>query len=219
MNDTRNDILNSCLKYFLQHGIRKMSNEKLVSLLGISTKTVYKHFKNKEKLLEAVLHLYHDQKYELLQNLPKGQDAVCLLFDIWRMALETEPNTGKTFFQDLGYYYPRLSRKVELSISKKFSGKFIEIIEQGIEEGVIRDDINPEVVLEGIYALYVSIARSQQYKDVQVPLIELMINTIGVYFRGFCTEAGIESLDEHMKKVRASYNHQPPRKKREAIHS
>ena len=143
MNDTRNDILNSCLKYFLQHGIRKMSNEKLVSLLGISTKTVYKHFKNKEKLLEAVLHLYHDQKYELLQNLPTGHDAVCLLFDIWRMALETEPNSGKMFFQDLGYYYPKLSRKVELSISKKFSGKFIEIIEQGIEEGVIRDDINP----------------------------------------------------------------------------
>ncbi len=93
---------------------------------------------------------------------------------------------------------------MESSISKKFSGKFIDIIEQGIKEGVFREDIYPEVVLEGIYALYVSIARSEQYKDLQVSPSDILLNTMGVYFRGFCTENGIESLDEHIIHLKAS---------------
>jgi AcrR family transcriptional regulator len=202
--DAKNDILNTCLKYFLQHGIRKMSNEKLVALLGISTKTIYKYFQNKEKLLEEVLHLYHDQRYEMLKSLPSDQNAVCLLFDIWHAAIETEPKVSKIFYQDLNYYYPKLAKKVELSISKKFSDKFIEIIERGIGEKVFRDDIVTGLVLEGIYALYVSIVREQQYKNFSASPLEVILNTMVVYFRGFCTDKGIKVLDKHISQFKTS---------------
>jgi AcrR family transcriptional regulator len=200
MTDSRKDILNTCLKYFLKHGIRKMSNEKLVALLGISTKTIYKHFENKEKLLEEVLHLYHDQRYETLQNLPSGQNAACLLFDIWRYAIETEPKVSKIFYQDLNYYYPKLAEKVELSISKKFSDRFIEIINQGVEEKVFRNDIIPEIVLEGIYALYVAIVRQTHNRNLSVSLTDVLINMMAVYFRGLCTDKGIKLLDKHISQ-------------------
>lgn len=200
MADAKNDILNICLKYFLQHGIRKMSNEKLVAILGISTKTIYKHFKSKEKLLEEVVHLYHDQRYETLQSLPSGQNAACALFDIWGYAIETEPRVSKIFYEDLNYYYPKLAEKVESSISKKFSDKFIEIIEKGIEEKVFRDDIISAAVLEGIYALYVSVVRKKQYKNLSVSLHEIFTNTIAVYLRGFCTNKGMKALDKHISQ-------------------
>lgn len=74
----KEEILRKSLKLFLKHGIRDMSNQKLVELLGISTKTIYKYFKNKEELLEEVLYLYHDKQYEMLINLPNEQNAVCL---------------------------------------------------------------------------------------------------------------------------------------------
>jgi len=48
----KKEILQTSLKQFLKHGIRQMSIQKLVEPLGISTKTVYKYFKNKEELLE-----------------------------------------------------------------------------------------------------------------------------------------------------------------------
>ena len=43
-------ILQTSLEQFLKYGIRKMSVQKLVEPLPISTKTVYKHSKNKEDL-------------------------------------------------------------------------------------------------------------------------------------------------------------------------
>jgi AcrR family transcriptional regulator len=181
-----------------------MSNEKLVTLLGISTKTIYKYFKNKEKLLEEVLHLYHDQRYETLQNLPADQNVACLLFDIWRYAIETEPKVSKIFYQDLNYYYPKLANKVESSISKKFSDKFIEIIERGTDEGIFRNDIIPELVVEGIYALYVSIVRQKHYRNLSVSLTEVLISMMAVYFRGFCTDKGIKALDKHISQFKTS---------------
>ncbi|HNP23969.1 MAG TPA: TetR/AcrR family transcriptional regulator [Panacibacter sp.] len=212
MANAKDEMLSTCLKYFLQHGIRKMSNEKLVALLGISTKTIYKYFKNKEKLLEEVLHLYHDQRYEMLQNLPPGQDTVSLLFDVWRNAIETEPRVSKLFYQDLDYYYPKLAKKVESSISKKFSDKFIEMIEHGIVEGVFRKDIVPAIVLEGIYALYVSIVREKQYKLLSASTYEILQNTIAVYFRGFCTHKGITILDRHINQYNATQKSTNPKK-------
>ena len=72
----KNEILQTSLQYFLKHGIRKMSNDKLVEILGISTKTLYKYFKNKEDLLEQSLNYYYAQQYELLKKMPKDQRKI-----------------------------------------------------------------------------------------------------------------------------------------------
>ena len=64
----KNEIVQASLNLCLQYGIRQMSIQKLVESLNISTKTVYKYFKNKEELLEAVLYRYHGEQYQLLEN-------------------------------------------------------------------------------------------------------------------------------------------------------
>lgn len=88
-----------------------MSVQKLIEPLGISTKTVYKYFKNKEELLEEALHLYHAQQYEMLENLSVDQNAATLFFDIWYKSIEIEYKVNKAFFHDLHYYYPELGKK------------------------------------------------------------------------------------------------------------
>src|SRR4029078_10891791 len=114
----KDEILQTALRQFLKYGIREMSIQKLVAPLGISTKTVYKYFENKEQLLEEALSLYYLQQYGLLQTFGNDKNVVCLLFDIWYIGIETECKVNKVFFQDLNYYYPELEKKVEATISK-----------------------------------------------------------------------------------------------------
>ena len=84
----KNEILQTALEQFLKFGIREMSIKKLIEPLGISTKTVYKYYKNKEELLEEVLQLLYNQQYQQVENLSAGQNVVTLLFDIWYLAIE-----------------------------------------------------------------------------------------------------------------------------------
>lgn len=204
MEEVKNEILKSCLGYFLQHGIRKMSNDKLAGLLGISTKTFYKYFENKEQLLEEASHLFHKQQYQMLENLPTEQNAACQFFDIWRGGVEMEYKVNKAFFQDLHYYYPKTAEKVESAIGKKFKQQFLLIIRRGIKEGDFCENIIPEVTLEGIFALYTALVRTGHFEKFRLSSLDALLNTIALYIRGFCTYKGLQQLDKHIQKIRSS---------------
>ena len=198
--DIKDTILQSALDKFMQFGIRNISIEKLVIHLNISTKTVYKHFKNKEELLEEVLHLYYKKQYQLFEKLIGDQSTVTMFYDIWYNAVEREFEVNNAFFRDLHYYYSELERKVEVEIANKFWVKLQLLIVNGISEGSFKENINPEVLLEGITTLSVNIGRSEQFKKFKVSHHEIFHNTIENYIRGFCTVKGLIELDAHLEK-------------------
>lgn len=208
MKKLREQILESSLMYFLQYGIRKMSNNKLASLLGISTKTLYKCFKNKEQLVEEATYLFHSQQYHMLENLPTETNAACLLIDLWHGGVETEYKVNKAFFRDLLYYYPQVAKKAEEAIGEKFKKQFLLIIRRGIEEGDFNRNIVPEVALEGIFILYSTLVRTDYFKSFRLTSSRVFLNTLAIYIRGFCTKKGLLLLDKHIAnkfKIIAEY--------------
>ena len=85
----KNEIVQTSLRQFLKYGIRAMSIQKLIEPLGISTKTVYKYFQNKEQLLEEALSLYYAQQYGIVQTFDTYKDVVSLLFELWYLGMES----------------------------------------------------------------------------------------------------------------------------------
>src|SRR5436190_20316179 len=104
----KEEILQTSLKYFLKHGVRGMSIQKLIEPLGISTKTVYKYFKNKEELLEEALKLQDAQSSKDWENLVASYNTVALFFSIWYSSVKAEYDVNNVFYYDLHYYYPEL---------------------------------------------------------------------------------------------------------------
>ena len=176
-----------------------MSIQKLVAPLGISTKTVYKYFKNKEELLEKALHLYYTHQYQLLEEMTADHKAIPLFLDIWYIAFEKAYKVTNTFHQDLKYYYPELDNKIQAGVGEKFAGQFNKIIQKGIDEGVFREGIYPKVIMETIYVLYEATTRTDRFKPFRVSAVDVLLHTIVTYIRGFCTSKGIAELEEHIQ--------------------
>ncbi len=197
----KNEILQTALEQFLKFGIRKMSIKKLIEPLGISTKTVYKYFKNKEELLEEVLHLQYNQQYLLLEDLSTDQNIVSLFFDVWYLAINRAYDINDLFYKDLHYYYPELETKTEKAIAEKFANKFLQIIQNGKNEGFFDKNIIPHVAMESIYVLYSSITETELFKRFNETPHNIMLNTISVFIRGLCTEKGIQELEAHIATI------------------
>src|SRR4051812_46436399 len=53
--DLRSRIIDAARDLFLDHGYSKVSTNEIAQSLGISKKTLYKEFENKEEILRAVL--------------------------------------------------------------------------------------------------------------------------------------------------------------------
>ena len=197
----KDEILQTALSQFLKYGIREMSIQRLVEPMSISTKTVYKYFKNKEELLEKALHLHYAQQYQMLEELSADQKAVPLLLDIWYTAFEREYKVTNAFFQDLNYYYPELERKIQTAMGAKFTKQFLYIIKKGIHEGVFQNNINPEVTMESIYVLYDAATRTERFKPFRVSPFDVLLNTIVIYIKGLCTTKGLQELEQHIQTL------------------
>jgi AcrR family transcriptional regulator len=202
----KNEIIETALKQFLKFGTREISIQKLIEPLGISTKTVYKYFENKEQLLEEALLFHYQQQFEILENRSLEQNPIGLFLDVWHAAVEMEHKVNSVFFQDLQYYYPEVKAKVEYTIGKKFTKHFIQMIKTGVKNGLIRPDVNEVLVMETIYILFNSITRENRFKDFKHTPLSLLQNTICVYLRGACTLKGAKLLDEHLKTLKPISN-------------
>jgi AcrR family transcriptional regulator len=191
----KEEIIETSLSRFLKYGIRKMTIQTLVSPLGISTKTVYKYFRDKEDLLKECLKLHYsrvlDSTFSLTGQYP---NAVVALLSTWNMALDTDFGVNKVFYHDINHYYPALQDEILKSHGEKISSVFVNLVKEGIEKGYFLADLQPRIILESFTILYTSITRSGQFKKFRLSPKALANQTILVYLRGICTQKGLKHL-------------------------
>src|ERR1700759_276931 len=108
----KDEILNISLQRFLKFGIRKMTIQKLVAPLRISTKTVYKYFSNKEDLLKECLIIHYTRLLEGIPGMESQADPVQAMQTLWQKAVDTDFGTNHLFYHDLNYYYPELQDEI-----------------------------------------------------------------------------------------------------------
>ena len=173
-----------------------MTVQKLVEPLGISTKTVYNYFRDKEDLLTQCLHLHYSQILEeALLTIDKYPNAVQALAGSWKKAIETDFGVNRAFYHDINYYYPALQDKILKKHGEKINGAFTELIKSGISQGYFRKDINPPVIHQAMAVLYTSLTRTTQYKKFRLSPEALLDQTILVYLRGICTDIGLKEIN------------------------
>lgn len=196
---TKEDLIQNALNQFLLNGIRKMTIQQLTAPLGISTKTVYKHFSSKEELLEACLLIHYGKMSERFKGFAElDKDPASLLFYIFFKGLEEDFNVAPVFYHDLNYYYPEIQDKVIAKYHEIYDTLIINTLKDGMDHGFFRPELNVTIILEALRLLYRSITRTGQYDKYDLTPLELAANTLAVYLRGICTLKGIEILN-HLK--------------------
>jgi len=185
-------IVEASLKQFLTDGIRSNTVQKLASAQGISTKTVYKYFADKEALLEECLKVHYSQAdVQMTQMLADKPNPVAFLCAIYAKSMETDFGTNHAFYHDLNYYYPELQDKAIKNFSHNAVKILLSAIAKGVSEGYFLPYLKPAVVLEALSVLYASVTRHPTYKKYKLAPAQLVKHTIDVYLRGICTEKGL----------------------------
>ena len=196
----KEQIIATSLRQFLRYGIKKVTVGKLIEPLGISTKTVYTHFWNKEDLLKHCLLLHYSELEKQFLSLGiETKNPVAAICELWYNAINLDFGVNQVFYHDLNYYYPQLQDAVLRKFFKRNFSKIQHIVVSGIKEGYFRDDLVAEVIPEVISVLYSSISRTGQFKKFKLSAAQLMHNTIDAYLRGVCTDKGLKEMKKNNK--------------------
>jgi AcrR family transcriptional regulator len=189
--DIKDRIRSGAHELFMQYGLRSVSMDDIATQLGMSKKTVYQYFTDKDELVDAVLHDEIEQsQQDCTQCSFRSKDAVDEIFLTMEKITEQFRNMNPMVLYDLEKFHFNSFRKF-LKHKNEFLLEVIrKNIERGIKEELFRPEINADVLskfrLESIMiAFNIVVFPPRKYN-----LAEVTLEIIEHYLYGLATLKG-----------------------------
>jgi AcrR family transcriptional regulator len=202
MLEKKTEILKNVGKLFHKYGIRSVTMDDVASELGISKKTLYQFFKNKEELVSEVINYFIENPGYHLTGGVEGNpiDRVFILRKHIAGFLKSY-NNNLDF--DLKKQYPAIYRKVkEYKRLKIFSDTLLDL-EEGKKMGLFRNEIDPEFIAKLNVGRILLTFNPEQgiFTDQELSSIDWFDKTIDYHFHGICTEKGLQYYKEQLNRI------------------
>jgi AcrR family transcriptional regulator len=115
--------------------------------LGISKKTLYQYFRNKEELVSRVMQMDHERNLEFHSGIEnKNMNAIEELMEVYRMINRMLREYNPSIEYDVRKYYPSLFMKFRETRRKDMYQSTYRNLKKGIKEGFYRKDLDPDLI-------------------------------------------------------------------------
>lgn len=201
--EQKEKILAYAIQNFSRNGIRNVKMDDIASALGMSKRTLYQLFKDKENLLIECFRYNQKRSATQYTELTKSTDNILELYTKWhKMRIDEIRSVNPQFFRDLNKYSRVLKYFKEASTLKRKEG--LKFINEGIAQGLFRDDINYQVLLHISDIVMESIMRNELYMEYSYD--DLFGSTSIMSIRGICTKKGYDLLDKYIENYKMKNN-------------
>jgi AcrR family transcriptional regulator len=145
--DAKERILVKARDLFMQYGIRSVSMDDIANNLGMSKKTLYQYYADKDELVDAVVdgHIREIQG-DCIDCRAEAKDAVHEIFITMERIMEQFSNMNPMVLYDLEKFHFRSFQRFKEHKDKFLARIIRENIEWGIKEEFYRSDINLDVI-------------------------------------------------------------------------
>lgn len=197
--EQKNKFLEKALALFLENGAKALTMDDIAREFGMSKRTIYQHYKNKEELLDSVLDFHTDMVISKLKAITEIEN----LNSVEKMLIRDEDlqklsnNQKSIFIRQVKKYYSNLSKKNAIKAYEKLKTIFISNIEQGQKEGLYRKNIDVEVVVKMVIVLMFSYDESPLMESANaygLNQCEFSKQVIKFYLNAIVTEEGRKFL-------------------------
>ena len=188
-------ILSNAAELFLNYGFKSVTMDDISNHLGISKKTIYQHFENKTKLVEAVtMHVFENISCGINDICSVKKNPIEEIFDIKQFVMEHLKDEKSSPQYQLQKYYPKIFNTLKKKQFEVMQDCVKENLTRGLEQGLYRPNINIEFISRIYFNCMVTLKDKELF-----PLNNFSMNTLMDYYleyhlRGICTEKGLLTL-------------------------
>lgn len=179
-------IQEKAAELFLRFGIRSVTMDEIASQLGISKKTIYQSFADKEELVTAVFEgMLSSSKNDCIADKDKAENAIHELF----LAMDFMEDLFKTMnpyvLYDLERYHPAVFSKF-LAFKNDFLLQAVkDNLEWGIKEELYRSELNVDTISRyrigtAMISMNVDVFPNNKFNVLQVEQHLLLLYAYGI---------------------------------------
>ena len=145
--EVKERILGKAQELFMQYGIRSVSMDDIANSLGMSKKTLYQYYADKDELVDAVV----EDHISLIQTdciscRKDARDAIDEVYITMERILDEFSNMNPMMLYDLEKFHFRSYRRFKEYKDKFLAQMIRENIEWGIKYELYRDTLNIDVM-------------------------------------------------------------------------
>jgi len=143
-------ILDTTLEIIAEKGLAGVNTSEIAQRIGIVPSALYRHFENKDALIDALLDRTHSILFENVRKISMesswASKNLRSLFLLHIEFIRKNPGIPKLVFSDAAVFGSPERKKKVIFIVRNYMNKLKEIAEKGIREGDLMNDISSEAV-------------------------------------------------------------------------
>lgn len=197
--ELRERVIVTARESFSTYGIKSITMDDIAASLGISKRTLYEVFPDKETLLEECIIKGQEEAEEFVKGvLITSSNVLEVLLKCYLRSIEKFHSTNKKFFEDIKKY-PRAYELLK-NDNNRSSEDTINFFKQGVKQGIFREDVN--------FAIVSLLVRQQldllMNSDLchKYSFIEVYESIMFTFLRGVSTERGAAELENFICEYR-----------------
>jgi len=193
----REKILHKATDMFLNLGFKSVTMDDIANGMGISKKTIYAHYENKTKLVEACT----DNLFEVISS---GIDQICALeknpikelYEIKKFVMMHLKDEKSSPQYQLQKYYPKIYEVLKVREYEVMLVCVIDNIKRGLELGIYRPNLDVDFVSRIYYAGVFAIKDNALFPNKEFKMITLEDYFLEYHLRGIVTPKGRKILNK-----------------------
>ncbi|MFM7710140.1 MAG: TetR/AcrR family transcriptional regulator [Ferruginibacter sp.] len=186
---------------FMQYGLKSVSMDDISTRLGMSKKTLYKHFSDKESLVEAVvLAIVQQNEARCVADKKKSANAIHEIFLAMAMMAELFRHMNPSILFDLMKYYPKAYRVFYQHKNQWLLQVYTDNFQRGIQEGLYRPDIRIDIMARFRVESVLIPFQPEFQQSVKTSLTEAAAELSLHFLYGIVTPKGYKMVDKYIEQ-------------------
>lgn len=195
--DLKERIIQTALLLFGKYGVKSITMDEIASGLGVSKRTLYETFKDKESIImECYLYKKKIRNDYALEVMKESDTVLDVILKVQKKQFEDLLHVNQRFFDDLFKYYPRVEKMIKED-QAEHQKEARDFFEKGVSQGIFRKDIDFDII-SMLITEQINWLMHSKLKE-QFPFVKVFRAILYTYMRGISTPKGQEILDKFIQ--------------------
>ena len=191
-------VLLKSIELFTKYGIRLVTMDQIADEVGMSKRTIYELFKDKDTLVKFCLEeMFRMQIQETQEILAKTSNVIEALH---RMGIYREKKLASVnflFYEDIRKLYPHLWEQMKRFAKSGADSLNRKILTKGIKEGIFKKELKVEIIDIFITSMMEIFHKKDTFPE-NTSDEDLIRNIIVPYYLGISTEKGKQLIEQYL---------------------
>jgi len=205
--ELKDRVIATTTDLFIETGIKGVTMDIIAETMGISKRTLYEIFSDKNQLVDDCLtYIMKQNEIRLNEIRLKSTNIIEVMMMSYTEGKAKLRKCNKNFMSDLKRFHPQVFQRIKDQRERTFKEDMIVELDKGIMDGYIRPDLNTEIMAillrEQIDLIDDGLPELHKF-----PMQEIVKTAFMSFIRGISTEKGLKIIDDFIKNGKDGDHH------------